>query len=337
MSGVPPNITAADRLGMTLFVALVAHAVVILGVVFKPSEKIQVQTSTLDVVLVQQKSDATPQEYEFLAQASQDGGGESEARERPASPLPSPLTASKANVVSATPPPQSLVAPAPTSNEASSTPQQGGSKPLLAHTKTEATTKTTEEKKPDPQKLHSSEREQAPDDTRRPPTPTPTKQTPEPPRLATPTQTLTASSLVTNSLAMASLSAELDQRLNAYAKRPKRKWISVRTREYKYASYMEAWRAKVERVGNLNYPDEARRKRLSGSLLLEVALNPDGSINAIELRRSSGHRVLDEAAVRIVKLAAPFAPFPKNILQETDILHIERTWRFLSSNQFASR
>ena len=69
---------------------------------------------------------------------------------------------------------------------------------------------------------------------------------------------------------------------------------------------------------------------LSGSLLLEVALNPDGSINAIELRRSSGHRVLDEAAVRIVKLAAPFAPFPKNILQETDILHIERTWRFLS-------
>ena len=136
---------------------------------------------------------------------------------------------------------------------------------------------------------------------------------------------------------MASLSAELDQRLNAYAKRPKRKWISVRTREYKYASYMEAWRAKVERVGNLNYPNEARRKRLSGSLLLEVALNPDGSINAIELRRSSGHRVLDEAAVRIVKLAAPFAPFPKNILQETDILHIERTWRFLSSNQFASR
>lgn len=332
-----PEITPVDRFGMTLFVALIAHAVVILGVVFKPTEKQQIQTNTLDVVLVQQKSDTTPEEYEFLAQASQDGGGESEARERPASPLPSPLTAPKANVVSATPPPKPLVARAPSSPESSPTPEQGGSKPLLAQTKTDSTKKTSKPSQPDPQNKQKNRREKAASNTPQPPTQVRTKQTPELPRQSTPTQTLTASSLVTNSLAMASLSAELDQRLNAYAKRPKRKWISVRTREYKYASYMEAWRAKVERVGNLNYPEQARRKKLSGSLLLEVALNPDGSINKILLRRSSGYRVLDDAAIRIVKLSAPFAPFPKNILQETDILHIERTWRFLSSNQFASR
>lgn len=332
-----PEITPADRLGMTLFVALVAHAVIILGVVFKPTEKQQVQTHTLDVVLVQQKSEATPEEYEFLAQASQDGGGESDTRERPASPLPSPLTAPKATVVSATPPPKPLAARAPSSTEPDSTAQRGGSTPLLAQTKTDTPKKTSKQTKPDTQNRQKNQLEKTPSNTPQPPTHVPTKHNPQPPRESTPTQTLTASSLFTNSLAMSSLSAELDQRLNAYAKRPKRKWISVRTREYKYASYMEAWRAKVERVGNLNYPEEARRKKLSGSLLLEVALNPDGSINRILLRRSSGYRVLDEAAIRIVQLSAPFAPFPKNILQETDILHIERTWRFLSSNQFASR
>ena len=100
---------------------------------------------------------------------------------------------------------------------------------------------------------------------------------------------------------------------------------------------MEAWHAKVEKIGNLNYPDEARRKKLSGSLMLDVALNPDGTINEIVLRRSSGHRVLDDAAIRIVRLAAPFARFPDDIREETDILHIERTWQFLGSNQLFAR
>ena len=143
--------------------------------------------------------------------------------------------------------------------------------------------------------------------------------------------------IINRSLAMTSLSAEIDRRLQAYAKRPKRKWITARTKEHKYAAYMEAWRAKVEKIGNLNYPDEARRKKLSGSLMLDVALNPDGTINEIVLRRSSGHRVLDDAAIRIVRLAAPFARFPDDIREETDILHIERTWQFLGSNQLFAR
>jgi protein TonB len=90
-------------------------------------------------------------------------------------------------------------------------------------------------------------------------------------------------------------------------------------------------------VGNLNYPDEARRARLSGNLLLDVAIRPDGSIAEIILRRSSGKKVLDDAAIRIVKLAAPFPRFPKAIARETDILHVERTWQFSSGERFSSR
>ncbi len=92
--------------------------------------------------------------------------------------------------------------------------------------------------------------------------------------------------------------------------------------------YMEGWRAKVERVGNLNYPYQAKRQKLSGNLLLDVAINADGTINAITVRRSSGHKLLDDFAVRAVELAAPFDPFPANIRVDTDILHITRTWKF---------
>ena len=95
--------------------------------------------------------------------------------------------------------------------------------------------------------------------------------------------------------------------------RLRRKYISANTKQYEYASYMDSWRRKVERVGNLNYPEEARKLNLSGSLQLEVALNRDGTINEITLRKSSGKKVLDDAAIKIVELAAPYAAFPENI------------------------
>ena len=135
---------------------------------------------------------------------------------------------------------------------------------------------------------------------------------------------------------IATLSAEIERKLRAYAERPRRKWISARTREDAFAAYMDAWRRKVERVGNLNYPGDAARQGLSGSLLLEVALNPDGTVEDIALRRSSGEPVLDDAAMRIVGMAAPFARFPEGIAKEVDILHIQRTWIFHSGNRFTS-
>lgn len=109
---------------------------------------------------------------------------------------------------------------------------------------------------------------------------------------------------------------------------PRRKFITANTREHLYAAYMRAWVAKVERVGNMNYPEEARRRNLEGSLVLSVDVLPDGSIERIQILRSSGHELLDEAAVRIVRLAAPFAELPPDILAETDILTITRTWQF---------
>ena len=139
------------------------------------------------------------------------------------------------------------------------------------------------------------------------------------------------------SRAMAALSAEIERKLRTRAERPRRKWISARTREDRFAAYMAEWRRKVERVGNLNYPGEAARRGLSGNLLLEVALNPDGTVADIMLRRSSGESILDDAAVRIVELAAPFAPFPPGVAEEVDILHIERTWFFHSDRRLTSR
>lgn len=126
----------------------------------------------------------------------------------------------------------------------------------------------------------------------------------------------------------ARLIAEIDRVWHEYQQRPKHKFLNARTREYKYAAYMKAWEAKVERIGNLNYPEEAKRRGLSGQLRLDVALNPDGSVNAITVRKSSGYTLLDDAAKRIVHLAAPFPPFPPKIREETDIVHITRTWRF---------
>jgi protein TonB len=139
--------------------------------------------------------------------------------------------------------------------------------------------------------------------------------------------------LASRSLEIAKLTARIEETGTAYASRPRRRAISASTREYKYANYLEAWRRKVERIGNLNYPEEAKRRKLYGSLILRAAVRADGSLESVQVLRSSGVDVLDEAAVRIVKLAAPFAPFPPDIRGETDILDITRTWQFLSSNR----
>lgn len=164
----------------------------------------------------------------------------------------------------------------------------------------------------------------------RSPAPKPAPQTAQPPRLD-------AAQLIDRSMEIASLNAELSESVQAYAQRPREKRISARTREYKYASYMSAWVSKVERIGTLNFPDEARRRHLSGGLLLDVALNADGTVNNIAILRSSGQRVLDDAALRIVRLAAPYAPFPPEIRATTDVLHIIRSWEFLDSNQLYTK
>ncbi|MGV7235834.1 MAG: energy transducer TonB [Nitrosomonadaceae bacterium] len=118
--------------------------------------------------------------------------------------------------------------------------------------------------------------------------------------------------------------------------RPRQIFISARTQERKYANYMSEWDRKVERVGNLNYPDHVRREGISGKLIMDVTLNADGTVQEISILRGSGHPVIDEAAVRIVNLAAPFHPFPPDILKDADILHITKILEFSSENRLKS-
>jgi protein TonB len=138
--------------------------------------------------------------------------------------------------------------------------------------------------------------------------------------------------LASSAMAMARLQAQIERNIDDYNKRPRKKFIGARTEEYRFAQYVEDWRSKVERIGTLNYPDAARGK-LYGSLILTVIVRADGSIDAIEINRSSGHKVLDEAARRIVQMAGPYAAFPPDIRRDTDVLEITRTWFFTRDDQ----
>lgn len=139
--------------------------------------------------------------------------------------------------------------------------------------------------------------------------------------------------LVQRSLEIARLEAQINKNIDAYQKMPRRKFIGARTQEYRFAQYIEDWRVKVERIGNLNYPEEARRQRIYGRLQLSVSIRTDGTLESIEVSRSSGHRILDAAAMRIVRLAAPYSPLPPEITKDTDILTITRTWSFTTSDR----
>ena len=142
-----------------------------------------------------------------------------------------------------------------------------------------------------------------------------------------------ARDLVQKSLEIARLEAQIRRDYQAYQERPKRKFVGARASEYRFAQYVDNWRLKIERVGNMNYPQEAKARKLYGSLQLTVAIKADGEVESVEVSRSSGHKVLDQAAIRIVRLAAPFDRFPSNIRTDTDILHITRTWTFTRGDQ----
>ena len=139
------------------------------------------------------------------------------------------------------------------------------------------------------------------------------------------------------SLAIASLQAQLDLQQQAYAKRPRKYTLSsASTQKRADALYLDTWRKHIESVGNLNYPGQARQRELYGNLRMMVALRPNGSVEEIRILQSSGHQILDEAAVNIVQMAAPFEPFPEELREEVDILEIIRTWRFHQGNSFTS-
>lgn len=133
-------------------------------------------------------------------------------------------------------------------------------------------------------------------------------------------------------LLIAKLEAQIARDWDAYQKLPRRKFIGARTESVVYAEYVDRWRRRIEKIGTENYPDDAKRRSLYGALLVTVSVKADGTVEKIEIERSSGHRVLDQAAVRIVELAGPFPPFPQAIRAQYDILSITRNWAFTRSD-----
>ncbi len=315
--------SSSDPIGYTLLLAAAAHALLILGLGFAPEiHKPKPQArENLKVVLVRPK-EMPPERVEnpeLLAQVSQAGSGDNR-KTRPAD-IPAPDAPERES--SAPPPAPTVAAPAPALTPAPSPAPEPAAAPAEPAKVTPAT--RAEAAKPRPKPAAGEPKAKAK------PKPQPAAKTPAP--AAKKTRISAAQLLASRSTEIARLTSELERKSAAFAQLPRRKAISASTTEYKYASYMEAWRRKVENIGNLNYPEEARRKKMYGNLLLHVAVRADGSVERIRLLKSSGHKLLDDAAINIVRLAAPYAPFPKDIRKEVEVLDITRTWQFLSSNR----
>lgn len=287
----PPRASARDRLGFTLFLAAVLHALIILGITFDMPSPSDIARS-LEITLATQPSEERPEEADFLAQHDQAGSGTLDERAAPSTPEESPFQASEIHEVT---PPSEPAAPEPVPDTS------------------EQVVTTTE-----------VSREQV---ARQEPTPEPLETT-------QPTQRFDMSRL---SQEIASLEAQLAEERQLYAKRPRiHRLNAASTMQDKGAYYKDAWRRKVERVGNQNYPAQARENSIYGSLRLLVAINRDGTLREVQILESSGHDVLDQAAIRIVRLSAPFAPFTGDLM-DVDVLEIIRTWRFERGDRVSSR
>jgi len=275
-----PAIGPSERVRVTLLFSFLLHAVLVLGVSFA-HEKPANSLPALDVILVKASTEAKPKQADFLANASQRGGGEHEQVRRPRDQVAglAPTTAT-----GLAPVPQRAASPRPTPDTPTAV-LTGG-----------------------PSEMHVSR--------------------PDPTHDARKLPEVNDREVIERSMEMARLQAEIARQAEAYAKRPRRKFISANTQEFEFADYMRAWVARVERIGNLNYPAEARSKELSGQLVLTVAVRKDGSVERVDVIQGSGIKLLDDAAQRIVPLSAPFPPLPKT-KDQVDVLHITRTWQFL--------
>lgn len=278
----------------TIAVALALSALfhaALLGIHFTfPERQFDRGAHALQVVLVNAKSAARPTKADALAQASLEGGGNTDQKLRATSPLPA-LNADE---------------PKPELKQRQEQVQQMEQEAARLLAQVRSTTAM--------------------------PTPAPRSQ-PTPQAAPAPQ----GSDLITQSLEIARLQAQIEREHQAYQERPKRRFVGARTQEYRFAQYVEDWRLKVERIGNINYPDEARQRKIYGSLLLTVNIRSDGSVESVDVDRPSGSPILDAAAVRIVKLAGPYAPFPETIRKDTDILSITRTWTFTRDDQLTSQ
>ncbi|MET0328519.1 MAG: energy transducer TonB, partial [Luteimonas sp.] len=264
--------------------SLLVHGLLVLGIGFATEDAAPVMP-TLDVILTETTSPLTQAQADFLAQASNQGGGEHEQTNRPREAQIGQVPQDTTGVA-----PMELRAQSPDAQPA----------PLdrvVASTRGETAL----------------------------PAEDPTVQT-------DPSTLPRGPEKIERDLEMARLAAEIHMRSERYARRPKRKFVSASTQEYVYAAYLRQWVDRVERVGNLNYPDEARRRQLAGELVISVAIRRDGSVERADIIRSSGTPLLDDAALNIARLAEPYPPLPATG-DEVDVLHVTRTWNFMPGGE----
>lgn len=283
--------TSTDRLTFALFLALLVHAAIILGVSFTPFER-QNLAKTLEVTLASYKSEEAPKQADFLAQENQQGSGTEDEARMLTTDVEAPFQDNRINKASL-------------QEQLASTPK------VPEGARTQITT-STEQK-------HKTDSKVSPD-------PAPEIDVPDGPQ----------QQLLKRSLEMASLEAKIDTMRQIYAKRPRvQRLTAASTMKASDAYYVNNWRRKIEKMGALNYPKEAESCVNDCRLRLLVAINPNGTIYNVQILESSGRKVLDEAAIRIVRLAAPFAPFTEEMRKDTDILEIIRTWQF-KGNRYLS-
>jgi len=279
-----PEITSADRMSFSLFLAAAFHALILLGISFAlPDKAIEKFQRSLDVVLATEFSEKRPDEADFIGQADQVGGGDSDTVEKPSTTEITPFPDEKMNEVSQ----QKSVEEVE--------PQVDENQVLTAEIAKKL------QVQPDTQPLEQLEA----------------------------VKPLSAAQFYNSSEEIASITAQLEDEKKNSAKKPRKRQVSASIHRATDALYLDAWRRKIEKIGNLNYPTKAKQNGIFGSLSLKVGINKDGTVNEIVVRRSSGHKILDDSAIRIVRLAAPFAPLTKDIMVDTDILEIIRVWHFL--------
>jgi periplasmic protein TonB len=272
------------RISATMVLSVLVHAMLVLGVGWAVESAAPVMP-TLDVILTETTSPLTQKQADFLAQATNQGGGEHDKSSRPREAQSGPA-----------PQPEPGIAPRPLRAQ-SPAPQPAPQDRVISSLRSEATVAKAQATPPPDERLLPRGREK-----------------------------------IARDMAMARLAAEIHLRSERYAKRPKRKFVSASTQAYAWATYLSEWVKRVERVGNLNYPDEARQRRLAGAVVITIAIRRNGSVETAQIVKSSGIPLLDSSALRIAKLAEPYAALPRTE-ENPDILHVTRTWQFLQGGE----
>lgn len=302
---------------MAIWFSVAVHAV-ILAVKFEPELKqLAERLPSLEVVLVNTKTKDAPEKAELIAQANLDRGGNTDLDRQMKTMLPTKNT--KATDVKLQASKQAKAA----SESAKIQAREAREEKRVAELEKQAQELFTEIKAS--KKLESNPFQLA------------TSANPEEGKQTEVSKTLNREALIAASLEIDRLEAQIAMQQDEYQKRPKRRFLGSRAKAADDALYLEAWRQKVERIGNLNYPAAARNQKIYGKLQLTVSIRADGSVEKVVIDKSSGSEILDEAAIDIVKLAAPYARFSKEMKTTTDILDITRTWTFTQEDALSTQ